>query len=320
VLRSGAMLSIRVPATSANLGPGFDCLGLALGLWLEVRVRASDRDRFAYRGDGRLPDRPDNLIHQGFQRAFEVLGRTAPTVAFDAHNPIPLTRGLGSSSAALVAGVALADAWSGGLLTRQGVFDVASELEGHPDNVAPAVFGGFTVSASRPEGGYATAVLALPPGWRLLFGVPAYPMPTEKARAVLPDTVHRSDAIRTASRAALWALAVARDEPQLLRTASVDVLHEPYREILVPGLRDVRSALRDAGAYAAFLSGAGPTVGAVVSEETEGACHAALASFVGAAGRVLSLRTAGGYEIDGATSGQRNGEPSRETPAAQRAP
>jgi len=293
------MLLIRVPATSANLGPGFDCLGLAVDLWLEVRARPNDRDRFSYRGHGRLPDRPDNLVHQGFQRAFAAIGRPAPTVAFEAVNPIPLARGLGSSSAALVAGVALADAWSGGALTREGVFQLAADLEGHPDNVAPAVFGGFTVSAQRPEGGYTTSVLALPPSWRLLFGVPTFALPTERSRAALPDTVHRGDAVRTASRAALWALAVARDEPALLRTASIDVLHEPYREILVPGLRGVRTALRAAGAYAAFLSGAGPTVGAVVSEATEAACRAALADFVGPRGQVLSLRAAGGYTVDG---------------------
>jgi len=294
------MLTVRVPATSANLGPGFDCLGLAVDLWLEVRARPHDRDRFTYRGDGRVPDRPDNMVHEGFRRAFEALGRPAPTVAIEAQNPIPLARGLGSSSAALVAGAALADAWSGGALSREGVFQLAAELEGHPDNVAPAVFGGFTVSAERPEGGYATSVLALPPRWRLLFGVPAYALPTERARAALPLTVHRDDAVRTASRAALWALAVARDEPELLRTASIDVLHEPYREILVPGLRDARTALRAAGAYAAFLSGAGPTVGAVVSEAAEAACHAVLATFAGPAGRVLSLRAGGGYEVAGA--------------------
>jgi homoserine kinase len=296
------MLCVRVPATSANLGPGFDCLGLALDLWLEVRVRAHDRDKFTYRGDGRLPDRADNLVHDGFRRAFAALGRPAPTVAFEVANPIPLTRGLGSSSAALVAGLALADGWTDGELTRQGVFDLAAELEGHPDNVAPAVFGGFTVSAPKADGGYATAALGLPPRWRLLFGVPSYPMPTERARAVLPETVHRSDAVRTSARAALWALAVARDEPELLRTASIDVLHEPYREVLVPGLRDVRGALREAGAYAAFLSGAGPTVGAVVSEETVPACRAVLEGFVGPSGRVLGLRSAGGYELDGAAA------------------
>ncbi|MBW6456019.1 MAG: homoserine kinase [Trueperaceae bacterium] len=289
------MLRVRVPATSANLGPGFDCLGLALDLWLDVGATPSDRDRFAYRGEGAIADTPDNLVHEGFRRGMAALGRDAPPVALTVHNPIPLARGLGSSSAALVAGAALADAWSGGALTREGVFQLAAALEGHPDNVAPAVFGGFTVSAPRAEGGYATAVLALPPGWRLLFGVPDFDLPTEKARAALPTTVDRADAVRTAARSALWALAVARDEPELLRTASLDVLHEPYREALVPGLREVRGALREAGAHAAFLSGAGPSVAAVVGEATEAACRRVLDGFVGPRGRVLSLRSAGGY-------------------------
>lgn len=290
-------LTVRVPATSANLGPGFDCLGLALDLWLEVRARPADRDRFSYRGEGKVPERADGLVHAGFRAAFVRMNRPVPTVAFEAHNPIPLARGLGSSSAALVAGAALADAWSGGALGRDGVFQLAAELEGHPDNVAPAVYGGFTVSAARAEGGYATAVLAVPPAWRLLFGVPAFELSTAKARAALPTAVHRDDAVRTASRAALWALAVARDEPELLRTASIDVLHEPYREPLVPGLRDARHALREAGAYAAFLSGAGPTIGVVTSEAAENACRAVLERFVGPRGRVLTLHATSGYEV-----------------------
>lgn len=306
---SAAPITVRVPATSANLGPGFDCLGLALDLHLEVRAQAADRDRFVYRGEGRVPDRPDGLVHVGFRAVFERLGQPAPTVAFDARNPIPLARGLGSSSAALVAGAALADAWTGGVLGREGVFQVAAALEGHPDNVAPAVFGGFTVSAPRPEGGYTSSVLALPPSWRLLFGVPDFELPTAKARAALPASVHRDDAVRTAARAALWAVAVARDEPELLRTASLDVLHEPYREPLVPGLREARAALRTAGAYAAFLSGAGPTVGVVVSEAFEAACRDVLAGFVGRGGRVLALRAATGYEVVGRAPGRVSGAP-----------
>jgi hypothetical protein len=168
--------------------------------------------------------------------------------------------------------------------------------------VAPAVFGGFTVSAPRAEGGYATAVLALPPGWRLLFGVPDYDLPTEKARAALPDTSTARRRPHRGPRAALWALAVARDEPELLRTASIDVLHEPYREALVPGLRDVRAALRDAGAYAAFLSGAGPRSGPS-SRGDRGRLPRVLDGFVGPRGRVLALRSAGGYEIVDGPSG-----------------
>ena len=292
------MISVRVPATSANLGPGFDCLGLAVDLFLEVTGRPADRDGFVYIGDGAVADSADNLVHEGFRRAFAELGQAAPPYAFEARNPIPLARGLGSSSAALVAGAAMADAHSGGRLGRDGVFQLVAALEGHPDNVGPAVYGGLTVAALREDGGYEAAVLAVPASWRLLFGVPAFELPTERARAALPDMVRRSDAVLTASRAALWALAVARDEPALLRTASIDVLHEPYREALVPGLAAARAALRAAGAYAAFLSGAGPTVGVVAPAEATPACRAALERFAGPGGQVLELGVGGGYTVD----------------------
>jgi homoserine kinase len=176
------------------------------------------------------------------------------------------------------------------------VFEVTAAAEGHPDNVAPAVFGGFTVSAPRADGGYTSAVLPIPRRWRLLFGIPPFELPTERARAVLPSDYPRADVITTASRAALWALAVARDEPELLETAAIDVLHEPYREPLVPGLAEARRGLRAAGAHAAFLSGAGPTIGAVVANDTEAACRSVLEGFVGSAGRVLRLSGAGGYQ------------------------
>ena len=292
------VIHVRVPATSANLGPGFDCLGLALDLHLCVEAQLGEADRLRYHGEGVVPDHPDNLVHQGFRSAFESLGERPPTVAFTAHNPIPLARGLGSSSAALVAGAAAADAALGGRLGRDGVFALTASIEGHPDNVAPAVYGGLTVAAERGDGdGYDTAVLAVPPSWRLLFGVPDFELPTEHARAALPETVSRRDAVLTASRAALWTLAVARDEPQLLRTASIDVLHEPYRESLVPGLSVARAELLRAGAYAAYLSGAGPSLAAIAPETALDGCRAALRRFAGSGGRVLELRAAGGYEV-----------------------
>lgn len=292
------MLTVRVPATSANLGPGFDCLGLALDLHLLVEAYLGERDALEYHGEGEVPSDGNDLIHLGFREAYASLGERAPSVRFVARNPIPLTRGLGSSSAALVAGAAIADAASGGRLGRDGVFAVTASIEGHPDNVGPAVYGGLTVAAERSAGGYDTAVLAVPPSWRLLFGVPAFELPTERARAALPSHVSRRDAVLTASRAALWALAVARDEPRLLRTASLDVLHEPYREPLVQGLAAARTAVLEAGAYAAYLSGAGPTLAAVTPEHARPACRAALAAFAGDGGTVLELRAGGGYEFD----------------------
>ncbi|MEJ2358164.1 MAG: homoserine kinase [Deinococcales bacterium] len=291
------MLQVRVAATSANLGPGFDALGLALDLDLIVRVQPSDRDRFTYRGDGHVPDSPHNLVHQGFRAVHHAFDLEPPHVAFDAENPIPLARGLGSSSAALVAGAALADALLGERLGRDGVFRLVARLEGHPDNVAPAIFGGFTVSAADEGGAFTTASLPLPQGWRLLYGVPDFELPTAKARAVLPSSYPRSDAVRTSGRAALWAVAVAADQPELLRVASLDVIHEPYRSPLVPGLDACRTALRAAGAYAAYLSGAGPTLGVIADDARADACRHLLQEFAGPGGRVLDLGPGTGYRV-----------------------
>ena len=292
------MLHAKVPATSANLGPGFDALGLALDLHLSVRASPAERDAFVYLGAGALPDTPDNLVHRGFRAVHQRLGLEPPPVAFEVDNPLPLARGLGSSSAALVAGAALADALTGERLGRDGVFRLAAELEGHPDNVAPAVYGGFTVSAAGADGAYLTAALPLPPGWRLLFGVPAFELATSAAREVLPPAYPRRDVVLTASRAALWVAAVAQDRPELLAAAALDVLHQPYRAPLVPGFAEVEHRAREAGAWAVFLSGAGPTVGAVAPPERAAACAGALRAFAGAAGQVLDLGPATGYRVE----------------------
>jgi homoserine kinase len=292
--------TIRVPATSANLGPGFDCLGLALDLYLEVVAEASQEDAFLYDGEGILPNTSDNLIHQGFRALYGKLGLSAPKVCFVVQNPIPLARGLGSSSAALVAGAALADAWLGYPLGRDGVFQLCAAIEGHPDNVAPAVYGGFTVSALDEDGGlYRSEVLPLPGRWRLLFAVPDFELFTSQARAVLPAQYSRQDAIFNASRTALWACAVALDKPELLRVAAQDRFHEPYRERLVPGMGECRTALLEAGAAAVFLSGAGPTLAAILlddmDEPTSLACEEVMRGFVGERGRVLRLGPGEGY-------------------------
>lgn len=295
------MLRVRVAATSANLGPGFDALGIALDLDLTVTARPSPRDSFHYRGEGgagAVPDTPHNLVHRGFHAVYHELGLEPPTVAVEADNPIPLARGLGSSSAALVAGAALADGMVGERLGRPGVFRLVARLEGHPDNVGPAVFGGFTVAAADEDGEFVAASLALPADWRLLFGIPAFELPTAKARAVLPSNYPRADAVRSTGRAALWAVAVADDRPELLRVASLDLLHEPYRAPLVPGLEACRHALRERGAFAAFLSGAGPTLGVVTDATHVAACREELEAFAGPAGRVIEPAAGLGYRTE----------------------
>jgi homoserine kinase len=289
------MLHIRVPATSANLGPGFDCLGIALNVYLEVTATPSDKNHFLYSGQGHLPDTDTNLMHEGFRAAYLSLRRQAPPITFSVNNPIPLARGLGSSSAALVAGIALADALLGGQLGREGVFQLAAEMEEHPDNVAPAVYGGFTASVQRPNGSYLCERLELP-AWTFLFAVPTFELLTSEARRVLPESYSREDVIFNTSRTSLWTLAVALDKPELLRVASQDKIHEPYREKLVPGLAETRQQLLAAGAYGAFLSGAGPTVGVICNHETKKICKDLLQRFV-KDGQVLDVQASEGYVI-----------------------
>ena len=292
-------IRVRVPATSANLGPGFDCLGLAVALYLEVSATLSSENHLIYEGEGNVPDTPDNLIHQGFRAVYAARGKNAPCVRLEAHNPIPLARGLGSSSAALVAGAALADAVlseSGEGLGRGGIFQLTAEIEGHPDNVAPAIYGGFTVSA-KENGRYLCQTLPLPSDWRFTFAVPDFKLLTSEARAALPANYVRADAIYNASRTALWTAAVALNKPELLRVAARDVLHEPYREPLIPGLAACRARLLEVGASAAFLSGAGPTLAAISLGDATQAVKREMRTFVGG-GRVLELEPSGGYTLE----------------------
>src|SRR5690606_14773284 len=157
-------------------------------------------------------------------------------------------------------------------LGRGGGFKLAAEHESHPDNVGPAVYGCFVVAARGEDGAFVARSIPLPAGWRLLFGVPTLPVRTAAARASLPTPSSLDDASLTASRAALWVAAVATGDRSLLRTASLDVIHQPHRAALVPGLAELLRDLRAAGADAAYLSGAGPTVGAIAGDEAADAC------------------------------------------------
>jgi homoserine kinase len=281
---------VRVPATIANLGPGFDALGLAVGLHLEVAAGNAASDSFAYAGDGSIPP-GDTLVHEAYRAACQEMGIAPRPLAVSAVNEIPLARGLGSSSAALVAGAAVADALHGHPLGRDGVLRVCARLEGHPDNVAPAVLGGFTASAGEP---LVSVALPTPASWRIVVAVPAFELLTSRARAVLPAEVSRQDAVFNLARAALWVAAVASGRPDALREASRDRLHQPYRAPLVPGLEEAIEDALAAGADAAFLAGAGPSVAAIARDDAVAEVRAALNHF---ALRVHVLPVAPGYEF-----------------------
>ncbi|MBB5432714.1 homoserine kinase [Nocardiopsis composta] len=262
-----AAVHVRTPATSANLGPGFDALGLALALYdeVEAEVRPDGRTTVEVVGEGagEVPLDASHLVAAAFRAACAAAGEEPPGVALRCRNAVPHGRGLGSSASAITAGVAAAAGllgWRGadGGLDRERVFQVAADVEGHPDNVAPCVFGGFTVSWREGERWRA---LPLAPSGRLrpIACIPRERLSTEKARGLLPAEVPHADAAFTAGRAALLTAAVS-GHPELLLEATEDRLHERYRRPAMPESARLIAELRDQEGLPAVVSGAGPTV------------------------------------------------------------
>jgi homoserine kinase len=256
----------RVPATSANLGPGFDALGLALALHNEVVAREDDRVTVAIEGEGadRLARDGTNVVARGVKLAYEAVGRPFKGCALECVNRIPAARGLGSSAAAWVGGLVAGNALLGSPLSRNVVLALAARAEGHPDNVAAAIFGGLTVSCGTPEGVTAvTLPVTKSLAWVVL--VPEVTSATAEARALLPRSVPREDAVFNVQRVALLLAGLQTSLPQALSVALDDRLHQPYRLKLFPWMPDVATAARAAGALGCVLSGAGPSLLAVVA-------------------------------------------------------
>lgn len=254
---------VRTPATSANLGPGFDSLGLALGLYDDVTARVTAggfRVEVTGQGAGELPAGADHLVVRSMLATFDALGGRPGGLAVGCVNRIPQARGLGSSSAAIVAGVLLARALTRGgdsLLDDAGVLALAADLEGHPDNVAPCLLGGFTIAWAGPTGARAVSRPPAAPVRPVIF-IPESRGLTAQARAALPGSVPHGDAAYTAGRAALLVHALTA-EPDLLYEATEDRLHQRYRAGGAPATADLVARLRAAG-VAAVVSGAGPSV------------------------------------------------------------
>jgi homoserine kinase len=263
---------VRAPATSANLGPGFDAFGLALGIHdlVTARVTGSGVEvRVTGEGAGELPGDERHLVAASALAAFDRLGRRPPGLLLECANAVPQARGLGSSSAAIVAGVLAARELvdgGAGRLDDAAALRLASEIEGHPDNVAACLLGGFTIAWQEPGG--ARAVRLEPsPEIRPVVYVPAERGLTAHARAALPATVPHADAAHAAGRAALLVHALTA-EPGLLHAATEDRLHQPYRAAGMPATAALVARLRAAG-VAAVVSGAGPSVLALVTGDVE---------------------------------------------------
>ncbi len=254
---------MRVPASTANLGAGFDVLGMALGLYNEVEVELTGTGlTLEVQGEGAerlqaLGER--NLVARSVMQTLERLGVRSGGVRVRMLNRIPLSRGLGSSSAAALGGVAAAAALAGGALSPEELLDAALPYEGHPDNITPALLGGLTVSAVV-DGKVRCVKLPVPEGLQAVAVIPNFHLSTAMARKALPPTVPRADAVFNVGRTALFLAAMQAGRLDLLREAVQDRLHQPYRAPLVPGMAEVLAEGERAGALACFLSGAGPTL------------------------------------------------------------
>lgn len=291
-------VEVSVPASTANLGSGYDSLGIAIDIRLKLAATLSDRDEFIYSGNGRISNSPHNMVHKSFREAFNQRSKVAPKLRIVADNPIPLARGLGSSSAALVAGIALADEFMGHSLGRDGVFQLAAKLEGHPDNVAPAVYGGFNSSIKMSDGNYYSEKLDVPSEWVFLFAIPGYRLKTKAARALLPSNYKLADLVHNLSRVSFWPIAISQNRPEILKFACQDRIHEPYREKLIPRFLITKAELLERGAYAVFLSGAGPTIAVVCERQKVYSLKTGLKKFVGKAGTIVEAKVSRrGYEI-----------------------
>ncbi len=283
---------ITLPATSANLGPGFDAVGLALSLRLTVEARTSTRDEIA--ATGRNPERcgslEDNLILDTCRSVLEAKGRPAYPLKLFVENEIPLGMGCGSSAAARIAGVVLANHFGQLGMSPEAIVAEASQREGHPDNVAACWYGGFTVSVPAGET-VAAATFACDDAWQLLLALQEADLATETARALLPVQLSRADAVFNIQRAALLTAAFAQERLDLLHVAMEDRLHQPHRRKACT-LLEYLEQLHDAPEFAGVaLSGAGPALLAILSERaTLGDAEERLRSVLGQAVELLPVR------------------------------
>jgi homoserine kinase len=265
-------ITIRVPATSANLGPGFDSLGLALDLWNETVITLAIEYTVQVNGEGRerLSHGENNLIIQAARKLAEHVGKHLPPFHVDCTNRIPLSSGLGSSAAAKLTGLLGANILLGKPLSKEEVLNLASEMEGHPDNVAPALLGGLVVSTIE-NGKVFAHKISLGANHHALLHLtvvlPDFHISTKQARTILPQKVPVKDAVHNISRAILVAEALRSGDLDLLSKGMTDTLHQPYRLPQVPGAEEAMAAAKRAGAPAVALSGAGPSLIAFSSKQ-----------------------------------------------------
>ena len=256
------MIRVQVPATTANLGPGFDCLGMALELYNVVEMIQTGKElSIEVTGEGadHIARGSENLVYRSARQVFEKADFNPGGLKISLHNEIPLARGLGSSAAAIVGGLIAANIMSGNQLTQNELINLASSIEGHPDNIAAAILGGIVISY-RADDGISCVNIMPPEGIKCAIAIPDFHLSTKVSRNILPKQLSIQDVVFNTSRVALLIAALERNDLSLLNTAMEDRLHQPFRAELIPGLNEVLAAAKSAGAKGVAISGAGPAV------------------------------------------------------------
>ncbi|MCL2767063.1 MAG: homoserine kinase [Peptococcaceae bacterium] len=265
------MIRVQVPATTANLGPGFDCVGMALELYNVVEMVQTDKGlSIEVSGEGAdfIARDSENLVYRSARQVFKQAGFHPDGLRINLANNIPVARGLGSSTAAIVGGVIAANILSGRKLAQKDLINLASSIEGHPDNVAAAVLGGIVISY-RTDDEISCVKIQPPENMKCVLAIPDFYLPTKSARDVLPYQIPLQDVVFNLSRVALLVAALHRSDFTLLSAAMEDRLHQPFRAALIPGLKKVLAAAKLAGAKGVTISGAGPAVIALADSNAE---------------------------------------------------
>ncbi|MFN3360830.1 MAG: homoserine kinase [Pseudanabaenaceae cyanobacterium] len=260
---------ITVPATCGNVGPGFDCFGCALALYNHFEVRPSEELKITASGTyaDRVAKNKHNLVYQSFEQVFTHLGMTKPIVSMHMEVHIPLSRGLGSSATAAIGGLMAGNVLAGSPLSAKEILQLATNIEGHPDNVAPAMLGGCQLVASGKPGEWQFCAVPWHESLVTIVAIPDFELSTAKARQVLPKEVPLGDAVFNCAHLAVLLQGLSQGQADWIKLGLQDRLHQPYRQSLIPGMEKVQNHALAAGALGVVISGAGPTLLAVATRE-----------------------------------------------------
>lgn len=267
-------VSVKVPASSANLGPGFDCLGLALPIYNTITIEEtvlpgtgieinliSEEESIDEMVFDSIPKDENNIVYKAVEMLYNSIGQEPSELRINIQSQIPITRGLGSSSSIVVGGLLAANKLLGNPADEAALLAIATEVEGHPDNVAPAILGGVVLASQEEDGMISYYKLKWPEEWDITVCIPDFELSTEIARSVLPKEVPMQDAIFNARHLAMLVQAINTADAKLMKKALKDKIHQPYREKLVPGMKDIMEAFKhEDGVLGCVLSGAGPSM------------------------------------------------------------